>query len=181
VDTTTLQDLHHITFQGKGWFWGHAVHGQHLFDTLFDISYCTDKELCSTHARAKLVLHGSSSSTLQHNCCSLPSVLFHNSCFENLGVEIWVVWLTVSSMVYLVSGQSISCMVGLSVVWLIPRAAELSLFSNSCTVSLSLMWLTVGMAQLLPQLKQHDPSEPSCLQLWSPVNEGSRLVICPAL
>jgi hypothetical protein len=43
---------YHIS--GKGLILGtDAVHGQHLFDTLFDISYCTDKELRSKHATAK--------------------------------------------------------------------------------------------------------------------------------
>ena len=46
---------------GKGLILGtEALHGQHLFDTLCYISYCTDKELCSKHAREKLVLHSSS-------------------------------------------------------------------------------------------------------------------------
>ena len=113
---------YHIS--GKGLILGtDTVHGQHLFD----ISYCIDKELRSKSARAKLVLHGgsSSSSTLQHNYCSLHSILLHNSCFENLGVEIWVAWLTLSCNGLSSVTHSISCMVRLSVVWLTVRGAQL--------------------------------------------------------
>jgi len=61
---------------------GTDVQGQHLFDILFDIPYCTDKELHSKHARAKLVLHGSSTSSTP-----VPCIQF---CFIILALKMWV-------------------------------------------------------------------------------------------
>ena len=124
--------------------------------------------------------------SVTHRATQLVFIVTHsNSCKVGLSL----LWLSVTYRVGHITKYEPSLTyvnwstVGLPLLWLTVRGAQLvslycgsqqevhswSVFtvthSKSCTVSQSLLWLIVGMARLLSQLKQHDLSQLSSLQL----------------